>query len=133
MAGRVNTLTDYAWIFENLRRNDICAVRPIQAAQHHRRGQLSHKSSKQNSAREHAESGIENVFSHIRRHSVPLFFDVEKHKMDGILPKIIQRYARKSVRARSAPSAVSELMTNTMFLGVDASIAPLSSAIGILA
>src|SRR5215216_250629 len=89
MAGRVNTLTDYARIFENLRRNDICAVRPVQEAQRYRRGQLSQKSAKQNSAREHAVSGIKNMFSHIRRHSVPLFFDVEKHKMDGVLPKII--------------------------------------------
>jgi hypothetical protein len=29
------------------------------------------------------------MFSHIRRHGVPLFFDVEKHKMDGEVPQMI--------------------------------------------
>jgi hypothetical protein len=29
------------------------------------------------------------MLSHVRWHGVPLFFDVKKHKMDSVLPKII--------------------------------------------
>src|SRR5262249_19757016 len=87
--GRMSTLTDYAWIFEDFGRNDVCTVRSVQEAQRYCRRQISQKPGERNRAPKEAEVGIENMLLHPWRHGVQLFFDVEKHKVNCVVSQMI--------------------------------------------